>query len=415
MAGESTVTTSAGLYKEVYGGENDIDKVVPVSSVLYDIFPFSEDERIGDSFHQAVTSGFEQGFTYGGSSGAIVTLNDQVAASDLDATVTSVELIGKSRMAYTAASRASGSKASFRKAWNHRLLNLRRASMKRLELMLTRGQKGLGIVSGISTGVITITEASWSPMTWAGMEGAILEAFTTSDATATQHDTDLTISAVSKSARTITVTGTSSSVAPADVLFFKGAKTTTSWKECAGLVKVASNTGSLFGIDASSYNLFAGNTASSFGTPTMGKYLAALTEAVDSGLDEKVFLGIPPKAWEVCNADLAEKRDYDGSYSKAKAENGSQSISFYGQSGEVELRSMPYLWRGESVIFPKSPYSRKGSAEMGMGVPGLPGDGREVFFHVQTQNAVETRSYTDQALFCVSPNTSCYVSGITYP
>ncbi len=415
MAGESTITTSAGLYKEVYGSSDDVDKVVPASSVCYDIFPFSEDDRIGDSFHQAITPNLEQGFTYNGSGGAVVTLEDQVAASDLDAVLTSVEMIGKSRMAYTAASRAaSAGKQAFKKAWTHRLLNLRKGAMKRLELQLCKGQKGLGVVESIGSGVIVITAATWSPMTWAGMEGAKLEAFTTSDATATQHDTTLTISAVAKATRTVTVTGTSSSVAPGDVLFFKGAKTTTGYNEMAGLTKIASNSGTLYGLSSVTYNTLAGNTTTSFGVPTMGKFLAAITEQVDSGLDEKCYLGVSPKSWEVCNADLAEKREYDGSYSKSKAENGAQAINYYGQAGEIELRSMPYLWRGEAVIFPKSPYSRKGSAELGMGVPGLPGE-REIFFHVQTQNAVETRCYTDQALFCLTPSTSGYISGISYP
>ncbi len=415
MAGESTITTSAALYKEVSGSGDDVDKVVPASSVCYDIFPWSEEKRVGESFHQAISVNLEQGFTYNGSAGAVVTLEDQVAASDVDAVVTPVEMIGKSRMAYTAASRAAAEgKTAFKKAWAHRLLNLRKAAMKRLELQLVKGQKGLGVVEGISTGVITITAASWSPMTWAGMEGAKLEAWTTSDATSTQHDTTLTISAVSKSARTVTVTGTSSSVAPGDVLFFKGAKTTTGYNEMAGLTKIAGNAGTLFGLSAVTYNTLAGNSTTSFLVPTMGKFLAAITEQVDSGLDEKCFLGLSPKSWEVCNADLAEKREFDGSYSKSKAENGAQAINYYGQAGEIELRSMPYLWRGEAVIFPKSTYSRLGSADLGMGVPGLPGE-REVFFHLETQNAVEVRCYTDQALFCLNPSTSGYVSGITYP
>ena len=285
--------------------------------------------------------------------------------------------------------------------------------MKRLYLPPGYGQQGLSVVSSIASGVITISDATWSPATWAGMEGAILEAFTGTTATETQHNGDLTISAVSYANKTITVTGTSGAVAANDVLYFKGARTATAFNEMPGLMKIAANTGTLFGISGASYALWTGNTSSSFGTPTMGKYLAAVTDQVDRGLDEKVYLGVPPRAWEVLNADLAGNRQYDGSYSKSKAENGSQAISYYGQAGEIETRSMPFLRRGDSVLFPKSCLKRVGSADMGMGVPGT--DGRDVFFHVSTDNAVEARSFTDQALWCDAPAHCSFITGITYP
>lgn len=412
MAGENTVSSMDGLYKEVYA--DTLNDVVPNSSVLYDLVKFDDGNRMGDSFHQGVVLTMEHGFTYNGSAGGVATLAAPIQATLKDASTSGFEMIGRSKMTYAAASRAAAAgKAAFKQAWGTLLLNLRKASMKRLELQLGYGQQGLGVVSSIASGVITISDATWSPATWAGMEGAILEAFTGTTATETQHNGDLTISAVSYANKTITVTGTSSAVAANDVLYFKGARTATAFNEMPGLMKIAANTGTLFGISGASYALWTGNTSSSFGTPTMGKYLAAVTDQVDRGLDEKVYLGVPPRAWEVLNADLAGNREYDGSYSKSKAENGSQAISYYGQAGEIETRSMPFLRRGDSVLFPKSCLKRVGSADMGMGVPGT--DGRDVFFHVSTDNAVEARSFTDQALWCDAPAHCSFITGITYP
>ena len=51
-------------------------------------------------------------------------------------------------------------------------------------------------------------------------------------------------------------------------------------------------------------------------------------------------------------------------------------------------------------------------ADVGMGVPGT--DGRDVFFHAASTNAVEARTFTDQALFCDRPSACVYISGITY-
>lgn len=411
MAGENTVSTME-MYKEIYG--NDLNNVVPNSSIVYELIKFDEDSKLGDSYHQSVTLTNEHGFSYGGSSPTVTTLNAPIQATIKDTNSTGFEMIGRARLSYSAASRAQNSKQAFKAAWGTMLLNLRKASMKRLELTLLRGQLGLGAVSANSSGVLTITDATWSPTTWAGMETAVLEAWSATTASATQRNGDLTISAVSFANKTVTVTGTSAAVVAGDVLYLKGARTSTGFNEGPGLVKIAQNAGSLFGLDAATYSLWGGNTKTSFGVPTMGRFLDAIGDAVDKGLEEKVHLLVPPKAWEVCNSDLAAQRIFDGTYSKEKAENGAQRICYYGQAGEIELRSHVYLQRGEWVAFPKAPYKRVGSADVGMGVPGTP-DEREVFFHVQDAGAIEARTYSDQSLFCEGPSTSVYGSGMTYP
>ncbi len=414
MSGENTVSTMS-MYKEQYG--NTLNDVVPTSSVVYDRIGFDTDAKLGDSWRQSVTLTMEHGCTYNGSGGGAVALATPVPATIVEGNSSGFEMIMSARMTYAAASRATSTKYAFKQGWGTLLLNLRKASMKRAELTFLRGQLGLGVVESNTTGALLITAASWSPTTFAGMEGALLEAWTGVTSTETQHDTTLTISAVSFSARTVTVTGTSSSVVPGDVLYFKGARTASAFNEGVGLLKIAKNTGSLFGIDAATYALWGGNTKSSFTVPTMGRFLDAATLAVDKGLDEKVFLDVNPKTWEIMNADLSAQRVYDGSYKKEKAENGAQRIAYYGQMGEMEVSTHPFLQRGEAVLYPKTPYKRIGSADVGMGVPGLNngGEERDVFFHIEASNSVEARTFMDQSMFCDSPSTSVYISGITYP
>ncbi len=414
MAGENIISTTDGLMKEVVG---DLNTVVPASAVLTKLISFDDSNKTGDSYHSPIIMTLENGATYNGNAGTVVTLKDAKAAVIKDATLSGSEMIMRSRMGYTVASRAAGEgKQAVQKAWTMILENLRRASVKRLELQLLYGQRGLGVVSGTpSANVITISDATWSPATFAGLEGAKLEGWTTADATSTQRvgsSIDLTIVSVQRSAKTITVTQ-DGDLADGDTLFFEGAKTATGYNEMVGLTKISSNlsTDTLFGITG--YGLFAGNTSSSFGTPTMGKFLNAITEQVDAGLEEEVELGVCPKTWEVLNSDLAANREFDGSYSKELAENGTQKIRYYGQNGRITVHSMPYLRRGDAVIFPKSKFKRIGSADIGMGVPGT--DGRDVFFHLEDKNAVECRTFMDQALFCEAPAQCCLVTGITYP
>lgn len=413
----NTTTTLAGYYKKVYGDK--LDQVIPASSVLYDEVEFEEAKKIGDSYNFPVLLTLENGFTVNGVSGAVVTLQDASAAVSKEASIQGVELIGRTQMSYIAASRAaSEGPAAFGRAWGQALMNLRVSHMKRMELMLLYGQLGLGVVASRSTDALTISDASWSPATWIGLENAQFEFWTGTSASETEHGltTGSTLSSVSYSTQVLNFASGGPSggtpVAAADVIYFIGARNTTTFNECVGLMKIAQNTGSLFGIDAAVYNIWAGNLVSSFGALTMGKLLDAVSQAVDRGLDEKVILGVCPKAYEVLNADLSAQRHFDGSYSREKLENGTQSIMLNGQMGQVEVRVMPFLRRGDAVCFPSSQLKLIGSADVGMGIPGT--EGRDIFFHLQTKNAVEARSFSDLALLCLAPARLVAVTGITY-
>lgn len=418
----NTLTTMAGYYKKVYGDK--LDNVIPASSVLYDLIDFEDAQKIGDSYNFPVLLSLENGFTINGSAGAVVTLKEAAAAQMAEATIQGVEMIGRAQIGYIAASRATaaGEKA-FGKAWGQVLMNLRVSHMKRLELMLLYGQLGLGTVESRSSEAVTVTEATWSPAIWIGLahttNGARFEFWTTVATGATQHGendgTGCLLQSVTQSTRTLNFdTGPSedTAVAAGDIIYFLGARAASTYNECVGLMKIAQNSGTLFGISASTYDVWGGNNITSFGALTMGKILDAISQAVDRGLDEEVILGVCPKAYEVLNADLSSNRHFDGSYSREKAENGSQQIVFNGQMGQIKLKVMPFLKRGDAVAFPVSQLKMVGSADVGMGVPGT--DSRDVFFHLQDKNAVEARTFSDLALLCLAPARCVAISGITY-
>ncbi len=417
MSGENTVSSLAGYYKKVYGDR--LNELVPASSVIYDLVEFSESKRVGDSYNEPCLLTLENGFTVNGVGGTVVTLNAASNAVSKEASIQAVELVGRAQMAYTAASRAAAEgQAAFGKAWGQVLKNLRVSHMKRLELMLTHGQLGLGTVESVSAPSLVITEATWSPALWCGLEGALFEFWTGTSASETKHGltAGCPLVSVANSTRTLTFPATTidqnTSAAAGDVIMFYGARTTTTFAEPVGLLKIAANTGILFGISGVTYNMFAANPVASFGAMSMGKLLDAVSQAVDRGLDEKVICGVCPRSYEVLNADLAADRHFDGSYSKSKLENGTQSIDYYGQAGQVQIVVMPFLQRSQAVVFPPSALKLVGSADAGMGVPGT--DGRDVFFHLQDKNAIEARSFSDLSLLCTSPAKLVSISGITY-
>lgn len=423
MAGENTLSSMDGYVKKVYGDK--LDNVIPASSVIYDLVEFESAKKIGDSFNFPVLLTLENGFTVNGVGGSVVTLNAASNAVSKNASIQGVELIGRAQMAYLLASRAAAEgPAAFGKAWGQALMNLRMGHMKRLELMLLYGQLGLGVVSAQTGDVVTITDASWSPATFIGLEGALFQFWNgvgAVPATDVQHGltTGSSLSSVNYANQTLTFASGGPSggtaVTAGDVLYFFGARTGTNgdtMNECVGLMKIAANAGTLFGINSTTYNIWAGNSVTSFGAITMGKLLDAVSVAVDRGLDEKVILGVCPKAYEVLNADLSAQRHFDGSYSREKLENGAQSIVYNGQMGQVEVRVMPFLRRGDAVIFPVDKLKLIGSADAGMGVPGT--DGRDIFFHIPTTNAVEARSFSDLALLCLAPARLVSIGGVTY-
>ncbi len=413
------LSTMTGYHKKVYGDK--LDQVIPASSVIYDLVEFEEAKKIGDSYNFPVLLTLENGFTVNGTAGAVVTLKDATTAVMKEATIQGVELIGRVQMAYLAAARATAEgPAAFGRAWGQALMNLRVSHMKRIELMLLYGQLGLGVVASRSTDALVITDASWSPATWVGLEGAQFEFWTGTSTSETQHgETDGTknfLVSVDYSTQTLQFDTNGpagdTAVAANDVIYFIGARTTTTFAECVGLMKIAQNTGTLFGIVGSTYAIWTGNLKSSFGAITMGKLLDALSNAVDRGLDEKVVMLVCPKAYEVLNADLSSNRHFDGSYSREKLENGAQSIAYNGQMGQVDVRVHPFLRRGDSVCFPTSQLKLIGSTDVGMGVPGT--DGRDIFFHLPTKNAIEARSFSDLALLCLAPARLVAITGITY-
>jgi hypothetical protein len=273
------------------------------------------------------------------------------------------------------------------------------------------GQSGVATVAGINTGVITITDATWAGGMWAGAEGAVLEAFTGITSSETQHNGDLVISAVDQDLKTITVTGTSSAVAPADVLYFKGARTTTAFNEMAGLHKIITNTGTLFNIAANTYSLWKGSTNSSTGQLSFSKIQDAVAKAVNKGLMSKCLVLVSPKGWAVLNSDQAAMRVFDQSFSSKKFENGAEAITFYGPNGALEVRSHAFVKDGDFFILPVESVLRLGSTDVTFGVPGME---QEFFTLVSGKNAVELQCMTDQAVFIEAPAHAVYGSGVTY-
>jgi len=137
--------------------------------------------------------------------------------------------------------------------------------------------------------------------------------------------------------------------------------------------------------------------------------IAALNNAVIKGLQEKLVVYVPVATWQNLNADQAALRRYDSSFGD-KAKMGASEIVFIGQSGEVAIKSHPFLKENEAFAIPVDKYRRVGASEITFKTPGK---GDEIFHHLENNFGYELRCMCNQALFPRLVSTSVKLYGFT--
>lgn len=390
----NTPTTLASRLKEQFNG--DISQLVPGSAELVKL-KFRRDIELGKSAIFDVQLSDELGFTVGQGE---MTLNGNINQSAARATVDAYSLVLQSNVSYDLISRASSEKKAFAKFVDSKFIPMTESFQRRQEILHMWGRDSLGRVDSNSSGTLTLTEGSFCPTLWLGLKGAVIEAWTAKTG-GSQHNGDLTISAVDVANRTVTVTGTSSSVVQNDYLFFKGTQDAGHY----GLMSIAKNTGSLFGISASTYELWKGNSYD-VGTSalTLGKLLQAAALAANKGCKEKLKALVPVSAFQSLVSDEAALRMYTA-YSR-KLENGGEAISFYGASGEIEVIPYHFMKAGEFIIFPERWTYILGSTEM---TTQLAKDG-DMIFDLEATSSKQVRLFSDVQIFCERPGYLVYGS-----
>lgn len=411
MAVANTPTTLVGDFKNLYQDSGLVD-ALPKWMIVQDRFPFEEAEATGQYYVFGVTLQRESGFTYAPSSGSgsgVVTLNASVAGYVGQALVEGYAIYLRSRLSYDAAAKASkAGKKAFAQAYGAVLKNMKESHQYRLELSLLYGRDGLGVVDANNSGVLSLTAASWATGIWgSGLKDAILEAFTGVGASVSQHNGDLTISAVDIANKTVTVTGTSSAVVQNDVLYFKSARTTTGWNECAGLYRILTNTGTLFNIDAASQQLWAANSYAVSGNLSLTAIMQAASIAMSFGLEKAILLCAPEKFSQLASDEAALRRYVQDT---PNAKRGVKGITFVLGSVDVEILPHPMIKQGHAMLLAEDSIHRVGATDVTFG---MPGSGSPMEVHVTDSTAIEFRSMSDQAIFSEMPAQNVLLTGIS--
>jgi hypothetical protein len=411
-----------GLFKTVYGEKGPVN-VIPEIAMLYREVPLRDSEKQGKSFVIPVLVANSHGFTYNTSSATAFALNNSIAMTTQEAEVTATELVLRDAIALRVASRSQGgNKRAFKDGTELVVMNMQESHAKRLEIMYWYGGALEGIataddstnVSATTTDVVILDE-TWADGIWSGLENCEIQFYTLLDALVSSGaDSIFTVSRVNASSKTIRVTGTATGITALDSalnsgdchIFFNGAH----GEECSGVLAQLQNTGTLFGIDASIYGLWRANVYDVAGAQlTMRKVLKGAAIAYGRGLQGKARVCMNPLVYADLAADIASYRRYDGSYSKAKAENGSQMISFYGQNGELELVGHSVLKPKDAFLIDMKHMRRLGSTDITFDIPGL---GGKIFTLLPNNNGFELRNYSDTAIFIDAPARFVYFDDI---
>lgn len=345
------------------------------------------------------------GITYGDGSGSAFNLNAPVAGAIKDSTVRGNELVLRSVLSYAAASRSVGGGAkAFMEGTKFLVGNMMRSIAKRLEIVMLYGQVGIGTAASVSGNVLTVTTGQWAPGIWAGAENMPIEI---RDATGATIRGQATITAVDMAARTLTLDAMPVGVVSTDVIWHKGAY----GNEMAGVHKILTNTGSLFGIDAAQYNLWKGSQISAT-TPFKASFALiqkAIAKGVEKGLESDVVVFCNPGHWDDLLTEQAALRMYDSSYSSAQVESGARSIKFHSQNGMVEIVPSIYIKESFMYILSLDEFARIGSSDVTFK---RPGEGDQFFRDLENSAGYELRCFSDQALFCFAPGRSVLVDSL---
>ncbi len=427
--GDGSLATLNGLFKKIYGDK--LENVIPEFTQLQMDIPFKRAKRQGLVFNQPVVIGLEQGVTYAKSGAGAFSIKSPKAGKIRPAEITGSQHVLRAAVDYESLFAGEGEPQAFENTMGVVVRNMLESMRRRLEIDLLYGQAdaGLGVISAVTVGppdVLTLTTASWAPGIWAGMEGALLNFFApasppvTGRGAAAPTPEDAILDSVDLDARTLTLSTTAPALTAAnDVIFFAGQRNTDStieWNVMVGLHKILTNTGTLFGISATTFNLWKANTISAAsGELTFTRLLKGCALTTAKGASGPMTAYINPTAWANMMSDLSALRRYDKQDGNMTYEMGAESIKFHNQTGTVTIKSHPCVKEGFAYVIANGIFKRLGATDLTFDnsrMEGVGGAANQFFRPLSDHAGVEVRCFSHQALFTDAPGKNFIVTAI---
>lgn len=421
------------LFKRVYG---DLTNLLPQDYPLAKDIPFSQKMKVGEKYVEAVVLTNESGITLSATTEAFE-LNPSIAGVIKQTDVTPYISVLPSVVPWGVMSRtAGGGERAFFDATKFIIKNNLTSHGKFQEIFRLYGQaeqllgytsyytgtyrgvsftNGSGTLDGITftNGVNTASKkilcapGYFAAGIWVGLEGVMINQVSTTGSILASGK----LTGVNTGYGYITVdfTPVAATTTTSTRLCFQGMQAA---QDYAGIDKILSTTGTLFGIPTSQYSLWQGNVYDVAGQKlTLGKFQAAVADMVNrGGMEGDINVYVNPRTWGTLATTEAGLRVYDKSYNSKEADNGFDSITFYTQTGKATFIPHRMVMEGRAYALAMSTWSRSGSSEVSFTVPGSPAG--ELIFPMPNQAGYCFRSFSDQYVFCHKPSWNLMFRGI---
>ena len=390
----NTLENLNGLYKKVYDGK--LENLIPDGSKLLNAIKFvRKEKRPGADYNQSVILGMEHGVSFAEPDEGAFALNPPISGVIKQASIKGYQMVLRSAIAFdTMFSADSSGERAFEESTKYLFQAMMDSMSKKLEIRLFYGQVGLATIQAPSGNTLPISVGQWAPGIWGGAENMKLEIYENVAGEPGALRGDCKVVSVDFDNKSITVDALPAGTVATDLIFEYGSK----GKEMAGLHKIITNTGSLFGISAASYSLWKGNSHSASNTQLTFKKLAqGLAKPVAKGLQNDVTVYVNPASWADLMTEQAGSRRFDVSYKPSSAQNGTESLEFFSQNGKMAIVSSIFVKEGFAYAINHDQFLRVGATDLTFKNP----MSNEDFFHLLENNAgIGIRCYTNQALFC---------------
>jgi len=426
-------SSAIDIFKKVYGGTRDIR---PMDSRLSQMFPFSQREKVGDSYVEAVILTHETGLTLAGEADDAFTINEAIAGAVKQSRVKASQSVLKSVIPWATISRSAGAgEKAFFEATKHIVKNNMKSHNKILEVLRLYGQseKGLGLVgfagtyrgvsfSSFGTGTvggvaftnstntaakkILVAQGQFAPGIWVGMEGIVVKQVLISSGAVVGSGKLVSVDS-ENGILEVDFTPVAATAAGSHKLVWDGMESS---KEALGVEAILRKDGSLFEINNSVYALFKGtrhdNASKKLKLENVENIVAKAVNR--GGLEGDTTLLVSPLCLASIVKDEAAFRKYDASY-ESNAKNGFEAVQFFTPAGKVTIESHRCVKEGDAFLLKSDTWIRSGSADCSMSVPGMD---QELIQQLPSQAGYQFATYADQFLLCHAPAQNVMISGI---
>ena len=420
-----TSTTMNALVKKVFG---DFNKAIPEFAVMQELCGFQERAKTGDFYEELIQISRSHGFTFGRTTRRTsYALNDVQSLRTEPAQVYPSEIIGREQIAYGMlyAAEKAGEKA-YAAAMGEALMSVLESHRFYLEYGMLYGDGGIvtGTITGRQAGLGTfavagtavasealrITKASWAGGIWAQMENGKVDVYTP-DLVTKRNTLPYTVTSVQASARTVTLTeGTGGDVdliQVGDVAVPYGSRNET----MAGLDIIATNTGTLMALSATTYGIWRANIKDQAGVAASVLDIhSALAAAIGRGLTGDCVVLLSHLAFMDMIEDTTALRRFVED-TKTDVDQGTEKLSFHGaNAGRLDFRPHPMVKAGDAFIFKPKEIVRGGDSDVSKGIQGQPND--DFFFNRPDNAACEVRNFSSQFIVHKMPSHLTKIYGI---